>query len=254
MLFRSEDYYDWGIPLEEKNDYNNHNDKTDYNDILKTPNVLKLEDQKTPETASTFLKTSIDFYKPQIEFESKVNNFAKTERNFSLRSDTSNIDYELTQILNAQIKIFADLEFTKAKLWFRHDFNYMNLYNYFASVDKDSINSYELQKGISELYIVCNFEDIHNLMKQYDKNMDGGLDIMEFKTMFKPIGHINTIDRSNSIKMSEKTTELLKECLKMLYETEAVTNYLKKIVIDKTTDGKFSIIDAFHRLDHTHKG
>jgi len=168
--------------------------------------------------------------------------------------DSAIIDNELVDIFKKQIKIFAELELAKAKLWLRPDFELLDLFYFFNYGKKKEITPDELLKGLHNLRINCSKENINLLMTAYDGNLDGKLDIREFEKMFKPVGSIETITKTPRSTLSSKTDQFLKDCLSMLIEAEIKQNNLRRSIYTKDKQGQFSILNAFHLIDKGQKG
>jgi Ca2+-binding EF-hand superfamily protein len=211
-------------------------------------NLENFLDQLDNEEYSTPSKTEYNNKHYNLE-----NNVESIKKSLFPIDDSTTIDIELIDIFKKKIRIFAELELAKAKLWLRPDFELLDLFYYFNHGEKDIIPD-ELLKGLHNLHINCSKENINLLMTAYDRNLDGRLDIEEFEKMFKPVGNIETITKTPRGTLSSKTDQLLKDCLSMLIETEIKLNNLHRTIRTKDKKGEFSILNAFHLIDTKQKG
>ena len=221
---------------------------------------INYEDEKTPETEGTITKLNENKYLTPSNFgssedyDNSISNTCPPKGVLIPIDDSADIDNGLINLFKTQINIYAELELSKAKLWLRPDFDLYNLFFFFNNGDYKNISKIEFQDALKELHLKYKEEEVELVIKAYDKNMDGKLNIEEFESMFKPVSSTEAKIRQKEQKLSKITYELTKECLAMIIQSTVEIEKIKRTIYIKDKIGKFSLLNAFHRVDIEQKG
>jgi len=227
-----------------------------------TPDVLRhTEKQSVKEPILTSIQKasySTPITYPESAFKASAFTAASTYR-FSPSPPNSSVNPVLIHILKTQLSIATEVEEVKTKLWLRHDFNVVEAFRFFDNVGHGTITIFELKKALKRLDLNFHDEDLQLLMKRHDQNRDGKLCIGEFERMIRPIDYANFPSKgeaktiSGELKFSRPTTEILKQLLEKLVESEIEMEELRKEVIRKSKVDKFDFVSAFNTLNNLKK-
>jgi len=144
-----------------------------------------------------------------------------------------NLDY----LLKSQLDISIKLENAKQQL---QTLDLIKIFQLFDRKQLGTITLYEMSKVFKELKVKCSHESMCLLMRRYDRDGDGKLDITEFESMFKPLDFISC--------KAEYEQLVLEKYLRKLIESEEKAEEVRNKI------GDLNALSAFNTLDKDQKG
>eukprot|EP00826_Nyctotherus_ovalis_P050524 TRINITY_DN6196_c0_g3_i1.p1 TRINITY_DN6196_c0_g3~~TRINITY_DN6196_c0_g3_i1.p1 ORF type:complete len:338 (+),score=37.70 TRINITY_DN6196_c0_g3_i1:405-1418(+) len=150
------------------------------------------------------------------------------------------LDPLLVYLFKVQLEIAQELEEAKMQLLARKDFDIVETFQLFDLHKLGNITLYEIAKKLKKLEVEYSHDSIYLLMRRYDADTDGTLNIFEFESMFSAF---NPPDPHSS------PTTLAKYLSKLLDSEERAEEVRKNVIVKG-----LNVVDAFERVDRDGKG
>lgn len=179
------------------------------------------------------------------------------ERKQNIKNIKIPSDPILKKVFKELIEIEKRLEAERKKLALRKDFTVEAVFSLFDKKKKKILSELDIDIGLRNMNIQASGNQVFYIVRHYDKDKDGMLNLSDFYDIFLPKRSsygLMVKNRSGPSKLSIETFELLVETFHIIISLEQQTESLRRHIKDshKTLEEVFNYIkyDGFENSDY----